>query len=239
MYKPINQDAVILLRSSKRQAAENFCDGCNMTRTPSPHSRLLAIVSVNRHFSVAQRRQGMQSAWWYRFGAAGALCALLAGFSVYPPLAADQGASGGSAVRADSISIDGAVEHPRTLTLADLKREQATTETVSLKTGRGVLTGSYTGVLLWTLLQQATIKISPNSKNDVIRRTIVVTSSDGYTAVLSAAEIDPEFGDDRALIAYAKDGQPLTDSRGFARLILPSDKEAARAISGVAGITVR
>jgi DMSO/TMAO reductase YedYZ molybdopterin-dependent catalytic subunit len=164
----------------------------------------------------------------YRLGASliGALCVLFAAHaSVAGP--------------SDSISFAGAVEHPRTLTLADLKREPATTVAVSLKTGKGVLTGSYTGVLLWTLLQEAVIKLNPESRNDVIRHTIVVTSSDGYSAVLSAAEIDPEFGGERAIIAYAKDGLPLADKRGFARLILPTDKLAARAISGVASIIVQ
>jgi DMSO/TMAO reductase YedYZ molybdopterin-dependent catalytic subunit len=154
-------------------------------------------------------------------------------------MASDADGSGGKAVRTDSISIDGAVEHSRSLTLSDLKHEPATTETVSLKTGKGVLTGTYSGVLLWALLQKSVIKVSPGSKNDVMRHTVVVTGSDGYSTVLSVAEIDPEFGNDQAIIAYAKDGQPLNDGRGFARLILPADKSAGRAISGVASITVR
>jgi DMSO/TMAO reductase YedYZ molybdopterin-dependent catalytic subunit len=174
-----------------------------------------------------------------RFLSRGALCVLLATFPAHALLASDLAASGGKAARADTISIDGAVEHPRSVTLADLKREPATTEAVSLKTGRGVLTGSYTGVLLWTLLEQAVIKLSPGSRNDVMRHTITVTASDGYATVLSAAEIDPEFGGERAIIAYAKDGKPLTDERGFARLVIPTDKSAGRAISGVVSITVR
>lgn len=176
--------------------------------------------------------------WWREYGLMGALCLLLAAPS-WPSSASDAAAVGSGGAKADSISIGGGVEHPRSLTLADLKKEPATTEAVSLKTGRGVLTGRYTGVLLWTLLQQAIIKVSPESRNDMMRHTIVVTSSDGYSTVLSVAEIDPEFGDARAIIAYAKDGQPLSDKRGFARLILPRDKSAGRAISGVSSITVR
>lgn len=183
--------------------------------------------------------RSVQAEWRDRLGVIGALCLLLAAFSAYPALGSDSAAGGDKAARADRILIAGAVEHPKTLTLADLRREPATTEAVSLKTGKGVLTGSYTGVLLWTLLQQAAIKVAPGSKNEVIRHTIVVTSSDGYATVLSAAELDPEFGDNRAIIAYAKDGQPLSDARGFARLILPADKSAGRAISGVASITVQ
>jgi len=76
-------------------------------------------------------------------------------------------------------------------------------------------------------------------KNDILRHTVVVTGSDGYTAVLSVGEIDPKFGDDRALIAYAMDGKPLARKRGFARLIVPTDKSAGRAVFGIASITIR
>jgi DMSO/TMAO reductase YedYZ molybdopterin-dependent catalytic subunit len=139
----------------------------------------------------------------------------------------------------DSISIIGGVEHPQSVSLAALKREPATTETVSLMTERGVLAARYTGVLLWTLLQEAVIKATPGVKNDILRHTVVVTGRDGYTIVLSVGEIDPKFGGDRAMIAYAKDGKPLSKDRGFARLIVPTDKSAGRAVFGIASITIR
>lgn len=132
---------------------------------------------------------------------AGALLCMVSGvLCSAASLASNQAASGAQADRPDSVSIGGAVEHPGSLTLAALKRAPATTETVSLKTGRGVLTGSYTGVLLWTLVQQAGIKSTPGVKNGVLRHTIVVTGSDGYEIVLSVGEIDPKVGGDRAII---------------------------------------
>jgi len=139
----------------------------------------------------------------------------------------------------DSISISGAVEHPQSMSVAALKREPATTEAISLMTGRGVLAARYTGVLLWTLLQEAVIKSTPGVKNDILRHSIVVTARDGYTVVLSVGEIDPKFGGDRAMIAYAKDGKLLSKDRGFARLIVPTDKSAGRAVFGIASITIR
>lgn len=147
-------------------------------------------------------------------------------------------AGGGGEVGAasSSISISGAVEHPRTLTLADLKRESAVTQAVMLKTGKGTLSGRFTGTLLWGLLQQAVI--SGTRKNEVIRHTITITGSDGYATVLSAAELDPEFGGEQALLAYEKDGRLLAGP-GFARLILPADKSAGRAINGVVSISIQ
>ena len=138
----------------------------------------------------------------------------------------------------NSISISGAVEHPQSVTLAALKREPAATETVSFKTGRGVLAARYTGVLLWTLLQEAVINSTPGVKNDILRHTVIVTGRDGYTAVLSVGEIDPKFGGDRAMIAYAKDGKPLSKSKGPVRLIVPTDRSAGRAVFGIVSITI-
>ena len=149
-----------------------------------------------------------------------------------------QTASTAAGPESNGIAITGAVEHPRTLTLADLKREPAITQAVTLKTGHGPLTGRFTGVSLWDLLQQAVLKTIGTRRNDVIRRTIIITGSDGYSTVLSAAELDPEFGGEQALLAYAKDGKALAGP-GFARLILPADKSAGRAISGVTSISVQ
>lgn len=169
--------------------------------------------------------------------AASALSVLLA-VSDAAPVHASDAASSNKAAHAETITIDGAVVHPQALTLADLKRDDATTEAVSQRAGKGRLAGSFTGVALWTLLQRAVIKVS-SARNELMRHTILVTGSDGYATVLSVAEIDPEFGGERAIIAYAKDGQPLSERRGFARLIFPGEQSAGRAIGGVATITVR
>jgi DMSO/TMAO reductase YedYZ molybdopterin-dependent catalytic subunit len=164
-------------------------------------------------------------------------CLFLA--ALWSQVSVAQAASGGKVADTHGIAIDGAVQHPRSLTLVALEREPATTEAVSLKTHKGAMTGKYTGVLLWTLLQQAVIKLTPGVKNDILRHTIMVAGRDGYEVALSVAEIDPKFGGDRAMIAYAMDGEALPHGRGSARLIVPTDKAAGRAVFDVASITVR
>jgi DMSO/TMAO reductase YedYZ molybdopterin-dependent catalytic subunit len=89
------------------------------------------------------------------------------------------------------------------------------------------------------LLQEAGIKTDPAVKNDIVRHIVTVTGSDGYGAVLSLGEIDPEFGGDQAIVAFAQDGKPLDEKSGFARLIIPGDKTAGRAVSGIATIEVK
>nr|QOL00420.1 hypothetical protein [uncultured organism] len=138
-----------------------------------------------------------------------------------------------------TIALGGAIDHPRGLTLADLTREPATTEAVFLHTGHGALTGNFTGVLLWTLLEEAGLKLDPDIKNDVVRHTVTIGASDGYRVVLSLGEIAPEFGGEQVIVAYQMDGKPIDNGGGFARLILPGDKGAGRAVSAIASIEVR
>jgi hypothetical protein len=71
-----------------------------------------------------------------------------------------------------------------------------------------------------------------------LRRTVLVTAVDGYSAVLSLGELDPEFGAAQALVAYAQDDKPLGDS-GFARLIMPADKGGGRNVMRISAIEVR
>jgi DMSO/TMAO reductase YedYZ molybdopterin-dependent catalytic subunit len=157
------------------------------------------------------------------FAAAVVLTSLCATAMAQPPKASD------------SVTLGGAVEHPRSLKTADLMKEPATTESVFMHTGHGALTGSFTGVLLWTLLEEAGVKLDANIKNDVVRHTVTITAADGYSTTLSLGEIAPEFGGDQAILAYEVDGKPIDNG---ARLIVPGDKGAGRAISAVASIEV-
>ena len=143
------------------------------------------------------------------------------------------------AAHSDSIAVKGGIDHPKTLALADLQHEPQTTVSVSQKTGHGTLTGAFSGVALWTLLDEAGVTLEKGKKNDLIHHTVTVTGSDGYYAVLSLAEIAPDIGGDQAVIAWQQDGKPLESGQGFARLIIPGDKAAARAVSAITTIEVK
>jgi DMSO/TMAO reductase YedYZ molybdopterin-dependent catalytic subunit len=137
-----------------------------------------------------------------------------------------------------SIALTGALEHPRSLTLGDLKAEPATTENVFFHTGHGPVTGSYTGVSLWGLLQKAGLKLDGAAKNDIVRHVVIVTGNDGYSAILALGELDPELGGAQVIVAYESDGKPL-ERRGVARLIVPGDKAAARDVERISSIEVK
>jgi hypothetical protein len=108
-----------------------------------------------------------------------------------------------------------------------------------MHTGHGALTDSFTGVLLWTLIEEAGVSVDPARKNDIVRHLVVVTGSDGYSAVLSLGEVSPEFAGDQAIIAYQQGGKPIEGADGFARLIIPGDKAAGRAVGAIISIEVK
>lgn len=137
-----------------------------------------------------------------------------------------------------SLTLDGLVTTPRTFDLEQLKAEPATTATVFYSTSGGPVTATFKGALLWTLLQEAGIKTDPAVRNENLRRSLLVTATDGYQALLSLGEISPNFGGEPAMLAYEQDGKPLA-SGGFARLIVPGDKAGGRNVSSVTRIEVR
>ncbi len=67
---------------------------------------------------------------------------------------------------------------------------------------------------------------------------LLLSGSDGYEAIFGAGEIDPEFGGDQIIIAYAENGQSLGQD-GFAKIIAPGDKSGGRFVSNIVNIEVR
>src|ERR1700684_2299025 len=95
------------------------------------------------------------------------------------------GAFGATGVAADnsSLTIDGQVQKTEHLTLSDLQALPPTSVSVSFVTGHGQENGTYTGVLLWTLLANASI-VDADPKQH-LRHTILVTSgADQYVVAL-------------------------------------------------------
>jgi hypothetical protein len=70
--------------------------------------------------------------------------------------------------------------------------------------------------------------------NDILRRIVIVTGSDGYETVFGAGEIDPEFGGHQIMVAYAKDGQALGPDR-YPLIVAPG----GRFVSNIIKIEVR
>jgi Oxidoreductase molybdopterin binding domain len=158
---------------------------------------------------------------------------LLVGMIAVSPLAA---APPGGPSKA--FLVTGDVTERSSFDLQKLEQLPVANQNVTYFAAGSVVTQSFTGALLWDLLQSVGIIVDPNTKNDILRKIVIVTGSDGYQSVFGAGEIDPFFGSAQIMIAYAADGQPLGQD-GFARIVAPGDKAGGRFVSNILRIEVR
>ena len=106
--------------------------------------------------------------------------------------------------------------------LARLKRHEHRTDSEILS-----------GVLLWDLLQLAKVP-SPNASGR--QRAVMyvkLTGSDGQSAVLALAEVDPGYSKRLVLVADRRNGAPLDAAEGPWRVFIPDDLRHARWIRGL------
>lgn len=155
---------------------------------------------------------------------------LLGAATLAGPVCADQSERPG-------LTISGQVQTPQQITVQDLQKLPATSVGVSYATEHGQETGTYSGVLLWTILSNAVLVNAP-SKGALLRHVVTVTGRDGYAVVLSAGELAPDFEGKSVILAIAKDGQPLAPDEGI-RLIVPGDKHGGRAVRDVVKIDIQ
>ena len=145
-------------------------------------------------------------------------------------------AAGSGSALAEDVVIAQTIEQTKSIDLALVKQLPATEETIAFQTEHGQEQGTYTGGLLWSVLERSGVLagVDPRAR---LRRTIVVTGQDGYMAVLALAEIDPEFEGKPVLLAYERDGQPIPGNE--LRLVVPGDKRGGRSVRDVVRIEVR
>lgn len=134
-----------------------------------------------------------------------------------------------------SFHLTGLLSHPGTFTLADLQAFPKVTVTI---TAQPLGAHSFGGALLYSLLQQAGIMTVSTRKNDILRKAVLVTGTDGYGVAIALGEIIPRFANKQVILAYEEDGKPLPQADGFARLVVPGDTFAGRYVSNVAQVAV-
>ncbi len=149
--------------------------------------------------------------------------AVLAGLLLLAPVAA--GAQQAPAAQA-TLQVTGSVSSPITLTPADLKAMPRTAVTIK-SDGRDV---KYEGVLVGAILAKAGATLGRDMTGAAVPSYVVATASDGYRAVFSLAELDPEFTGSQIIVADTVDGKPLFDYQGPFRIVAPQDTRGARGV---------
>ncbi|MBV8590370.1 MAG: molybdopterin-dependent oxidoreductase [Acetobacteraceae bacterium] len=134
-----------------------------------------------------------------------------------------------------SIVITQSLEQTHALDPAELQKFPAVEQRVSFHTGHGTDEATYTGALLWSVLEQAgALDGEPRAR---LRRIVTVSGRDGYTAALALAEIDPEFEGKQVLLAYRRDGEPMPGNQ--LRLVVPGDRRGGRSVRDVVKMELR
>lgn len=132
---------------------------------------------------------------------------------------------------AGKVLLIGALAHPEILTVADLQKLPAHTETVTFNTSTGPQTHTFTGPLLLDVLTQAGPQFDPTIKNDKLRYYISVSATDNYRALVAYGEIDPNFENKQVLLATSQDNQSLATAGP--RLVVPGDLAGGRYVTNV------
>lgn len=126
-----------------------------------------------------------------------------------------------------ALTVSGAVEHPLSLSLADLAKMRRSTVETKVHDGGAV---SYEGVLLSDLMQAAGVPSGEKLRGADLAACLLVTAKDGYRVVFSLAELDAAFTDSKVLVADRMSGKPLPAGQGPLKLVAPQDKRAARSV---------
>lgn len=153
---------------------------------------------------------------------------------------AEPGTTGAGGI-SDQATLSGAVADPTVVTPETLcALHQSTTETATYLAGGAPVTDTYTGVSLWTLIQDAGLLTDPSIKNDLLGFVVVATGSDGYRAIISLGEIAPNFGNQQDLVAYKDTGGQLGPggADGALRPIVPGDVAGGRYVSNLVSLQV-
>ncbi len=107
-----------------------------------------------------------------------------------------------------AVTLSGGIKDPRTLALADLQALAAITVEVTVAAAQGPRTITYTGALLWPLLQAAAPVDTPGHATQH-QHVLIARGRDGYAVAVAFGEMDPQLEGKQVLIAYAMDGLPL------------------------------
>jgi len=79
---------------------------------------------------------------------------------------------------------------------------------------------TYSGVRLADLLTKMVAPLGKELRGEALAIYMVAKGSDGYAAVLSLAEVDPEFHPGEVIVADAMDGKPLDARSGPFKLVV-------------------
>jgi hypothetical protein len=140
------------------------------------------------------------------------------------------------AAQVPSVAFVGPNGQSRSFTASDLGKLSA--REIDVTDPHSQTSSRYRGVALNELLALVGAPQGEHLRGGALATYVVVEARDDYRVVFSAAELDPGVRDTQVFLAFEKDGEPLGDEVGPFRLVVPSDRRAARWVRQVLRVTV-
>lgn len=138
---------------------------------------------------------------------------------------------------AGAVLFHGRLAQPVEVTVEELRALPAHRVEVSFDClTSGQQRHGFEGPRLWDVLRVVRPQVDFASRRQRLRHLLTVTGADGHLAVVSWAEVDPDFGGQQILLATSIDGEPL-DASG-SQLVIPADACGARYVSGITAVWV-
>ena len=97
---------------------------------------------------------------------------------------------------------------------------------------------TFEGVLLRRVLSMAKVPSGSTLRGEALRLIVRIEARDGYQAVFSLAELDPQFRERAILIADTRDGKRLPPDVGPYQVVVPDEARGSRWVRQVEKIVV-
>lgn len=97
---------------------------------------------------------------------------------------------------------------------------------------------NYSGVPLETLLAKANAPVGKEFRKEALRTRLLASGTDGYSVLLSLAEVDSIFHAGQVIVADTREGQPLGKNGPF-QLIVRGDSRPARWVHNLNSIKLQ
>lgn len=136
-------------------------------------------------------------------------------------------------VPSTSVKLDGAVKRAARYSMAELAALPSAGVTLTIQ-GHDAASGSWKGVPLMALIEKAGT-VEEQGHGAYLQHVLIARGTDGYGVAIAIGEIEPKFEGKQVIVAYQKDGAPLSSLR----LVIPGDAHAGRDVRDLAELTVK
>jgi hypothetical protein len=97
---------------------------------------------------------------------------------------------------------------------------------------------NFEGVTLKNILEKAGVTFGESMKGKRLTNCLLVEGADGYRVVIALPELDPGFTDKQTLLAFLRDGKPLSEKEGPYRVVISDEKRMARWVRQVTTVKI-